>query len=119
MTPLSFLRKQEPITTGVCGSERYLSFLLQRGAAEYGSRIALRLSGTTTVDFRFDFSNSRSHLAARCARVMHECFAQRERAWGMPGAQCTRSLACEMEVSTRGSHHELTRTTRHSRTQWF
>jgi hypothetical protein len=26
----------------------------------------------------------------------------------MPGARCTRSLACEVEVSTRGSHHEFT-----------
>jgi hypothetical protein len=28
----------------------------------------------------------------------------------MPGARCTRSLACKMEVSTRGSHHEFTGT---------
>jgi hypothetical protein len=27
----------------------------------------------------------------------------RQRAWGMPGAYCTRSLACEMVVSTRAS----------------
>jgi hypothetical protein len=26
---------------------------------------------------------------------------EKQRAWGMPGAQCTRSLACKMEVSTR------------------
>src|SRR3954465_5133297 len=29
------------------------------------------------------------------------------RAWGMPGAQCTRSLACKIK-STRGSHHRFT-----------
>jgi hypothetical protein len=34
--------------------------------------------------------------ATRCARVVHEPFAQgKQRAQGMPGAQCTRSLACE------------------------
>jgi hypothetical protein len=31
--------------------------------------------------------------AARCARVVHEAFAPM-RAWGMPGARCTRSLVC-------------------------
>jgi hypothetical protein len=50
-----------------------------------------------TVPIRI--SNSQSQiwlrdLAARCARVVHETFAQ-WRAWGMPGAQCTRSLACK------------------------
>ena len=35
--------------------------------------------------------------AARCARVLHLSFAQ-ERAWGTPGAQCTRSLVCEWVV---------------------
>jgi hypothetical protein len=40
-------------------------------------------------------------LAARCARVVHEPFALRkQRAQGMPGARCTRSLACKVE-STR------------------
>jgi hypothetical protein len=33
--------------------------------------------------------------AARCARAVHEFFALRtSRAWGMPGARCTRSLVC-------------------------
>src|SRR5205814_296281 len=35
-------------------------------------------------------------LAAQCARVVHDLPPKRERAWGMPGARCTRSLACEM-----------------------
>src|SRR2546423_14430671 len=39
---------------------------------------------------------------------MHGSFAQ-QRAWGMPGAQCTRSLACEMEVSTRASSPKVHR----------
>ena len=33
-----------------------------------------------------------------CARVVHETFRPEERAWGMPGAQCTRSLVCEVVV---------------------
>src|SRR6266481_9350804 len=36
-------------------------------------------------------------LAARCARVC-KTFRPKERAWGMPGAQCTRSLVCEVVV---------------------
>src|SRR3977135_364439 len=35
--------------------------------------------------------------AARCARAVHEFFAQ-QRAWGMPGARCTRSLVCSVLV---------------------
>jgi hypothetical protein len=56
-------------------------------------------------------------LAARFARVVHKTFRPK-RAWGMPGAQCTRSRACSVE-STRVSHHGRTGITRHSRTQWF
>jgi len=42
--------------------------------------------------------------------VVHVGFALgHQRAWGMPGAQCTRSLACKMIVSTRASHHRSTR----------
>jgi hypothetical protein len=42
-------------------------------------------------------------LAARCARVVDESFAQRkQRAWGMPGARCTRS-PCALVGSTRSS----------------
>ena len=37
-----------------------------------------------------------------------------ERAQGMPGARCTRSLACKNVKSTRGSHHRFTGTIRHS-----
>jgi hypothetical protein len=39
------------------------------------------------------------------------------RAWGMPGAQRTRSLACKMEINTRVSHHRFAEITRHSRTR--
>src|ERR1700744_3065800 len=44
-------------------------------------------------------------------------FAQKVRAWGMPGARCTRSRACKID-STRVSHHGRTGITRHSRTRW-
>src|SRR5258706_2176264 len=49
-------------------------------------------------------------LAARCARVVQELSALgKQRAWGMPGARCTRSRACSV-VSTRVSHHGRTGT---------
>src|ERR1700674_636071 len=38
------------------------------------------------------------NLAARCARVMQASFPSREqRAQGMPGARCARSLACKIK----------------------
>jgi hypothetical protein len=37
----------------------------------------------------------------------------------MPGAQCTRGLACEINKAHERSHHRSTGITRHSRTQWF
>jgi hypothetical protein len=37
----------------------------------------------------------------------------------MPGAQCTRSLACEINKAHERRHHRSTGITRHSRTQWF
>jgi len=47
--------------------------------------------------------------AARCARAVHEPSAQKkQRAQGKPGARCTRSLACDILVSTRASHHRFT-----------
>jgi hypothetical protein len=44
------------------------------------------------------------------------CILRPKRAWGMPGARCTRSRACSVE-STRVSHHGRTGITRHSRTR--
>ena len=42
-----------------------------------------------------------SDLAARCARVLN-CVkpSEHQRAWGMPGARCTRSLACKIKKHT-------------------
>jgi hypothetical protein len=53
-------------------------------------------------------SDAASHSRGASARGLQESFAQ-QRAWGMPGAQCTRSLACEMEVSTRASSPKVHR----------
>src|SRR5216684_8979895 len=49
--------------------------------------------------------------AARCARVVHESFAQKkQRAWGMPGARRTHSLACNMgNKAHERSHHRYSR----------
>src|SRR5712671_5910119 len=57
-------------------------------------------------------------LAARSARVVDESSAQK-RAWGMPGARCTRSLVCTCSGRKHTSNNEYTGITRHSRTQWF
>jgi hypothetical protein len=42
-----------------------------------------------------------------------------KRAWGMPGARCTRGLVCTCSGRTHTSNNEYTGITRHSRTQWF
>jgi hypothetical protein len=55
----------------------------------------------------FTTSNTRQRPAARCVRAFDESFALKQRAWGMPGARCTRSLVCKGR-STRGSHHGYT-----------
>ncbi len=64
------------------------------------------------------FSDSRTQSrGANLARVMPtKISARKQRAWGMPGARCTRGRACRVE-STRVSHHEYTGITRHSRTR--
>jgi hypothetical protein len=40
-----------------------------------------------------------------------------QRAWGMPGARCTRSLVCKVLVAHECRHHRSTGITRHSRTR--
>src|ERR1700730_17299960 len=74
------------------------SFVENIDGGGYGSRVALRLPGTTWIDsiFKQPKQDTRLHLAARCARVVHEPFAQKNRGRrGMPGARCTRSLVCD------------------------
>jgi hypothetical protein len=41
-------------------------------------------------------ADTSSRPATRRARVFHEPFASKKRAWGMPGARRTRSLACKV-----------------------
>jgi len=57
-------------------------------------------------------------LAARCARVMR-AFRPYQRAQGMPGARCARSLACKIKQAYEHSHHGHTGNTRHSPREWF
>src|SRR6202022_3935287 len=71
------------------------------GSAKAGTELAI-----TSHQFRM-----RVRLpAARCARVVLERYALgKQRAWGMPGARRTRSLACNVK-KTRVSHHGRTGT---------
>jgi hypothetical protein len=66
-------------------------------------------------------SNSRyaSAIPRRDAPESCICRSPPLRAWGMPGARCTRSLVCKVLVAHECSHHRSTGNTRHSRTQWF
>jgi hypothetical protein len=57
----------------------------------------------TLLKFRYTFAFSRRDAPELCKNLPPM------RAWGMPGAQCTRSLACEMEVSTRVSSPQVHR----------
>src|ERR1700738_4089550 len=74
------------------------------GTCRFAEKRLLNFLFVRAVEFPIQFSNSRidlpiqlRDLAARCARVVHESFA-RQRAWGMPGARCTRSLVCSVVV---------------------
>jgi hypothetical protein len=96
--PSSPRRKPGPITTslGLCG--RYLPPCLietSRGMGP-GSRFAWpgrRMEvGLLTSSLHICKQDILLQLAARCARGDAKPSARR--AWGMPGAQCTRSLVC-------------------------
>jgi hypothetical protein len=65
----------------------------------------------------FPVSDKHSRPAARCAPAVQVALAPL-RAWGMPGARCTRSPLCKGRKH-RGRSHRYTGITRHSRTQWF
>jgi hypothetical protein len=64
--------------------------------------------------------NIRSRLAAQCVRAVERISALR--AWGMPGAQCTRSLVRALRVvrlvSAQVFTARCTENARHSRTRW-
>src|SRR3954451_280376 len=100
----SFLRKQEPITTDVRGCETYLPLVPNEKPRRMGpgSRLlSLACPGRRPWISDSSFQTANCIPAARCARVVHECSAQRERARGMPGARCTGSLACKIKKHTR------------------
>jgi hypothetical protein len=67
--------------------------------------------------FRFNFqpaTHTRPRPAARCARASDKNIRPgKQRAQGMPGARCTRSLVCKSRKHT-SSHHRFSQTTRHS-----
>jgi hypothetical protein len=46
--------------------------------------------------------------AARCVRVVQERCPSKQRAQGKPGAQCTRSIACENKKAHDRRHHRFT-----------
>ncbi len=74
---------------------------------------ALRRIHFQTAAWLSDTASRSRRMRASCC---HETFAPKQRAWGMPGARCTRSRAWCVE-STRVSHHGRTGITRHSRTR--
>jgi hypothetical protein len=66
---------------------------------------------TTEISWKHTFAFPRRNAPGSCI-----IFPPRKRAWGMPGARCTRSRAWSV-VNTRVSHHGRTGITRHSRTR--
>ena len=78
-------------------------------------------AGTTNRASRIRFSNGRQiythvrDLAASVTRVLLQITSlPDQRAQGMPGDRCARSLVCEMKKHTSLSHHGHTGFTRHS-----
>jgi hypothetical protein len=86
----------------------------------YGSRIALRLSGTTWVQFPIRISNSGKIPAALIAPEL--CFVaalEKQRAQGRPGARCTRGLACKVTSKKRTRAYRFSGNTPAFPAQWF
>jgi hypothetical protein len=92
----------------LCESRHTASF--KTTAAAYGSLLSQERRCREILAKR---PHSRGTFCPRLARSSAPM-----RAWGMPGAQCTRSLVW-VEITTRVSHHRSTGITRHSRTRWF
>jgi hypothetical protein len=121
---MSSPRKRGPITTDACCRECCGPSYAQHSHWWLWVPDRVRcahLSGTTEiVQLNFQTakpSQTRVYIpAAQCARVVYEPLAPK-RAWGMPGARCTRSLVCKVLVAHECSHHRSTGNTRHSRTR--
>src|SRR5258706_1458102 len=100
------------------GSTTKQSILPLRGEMDCFASLAMTVSialllAMTSLQFQIRVRD----LAARCARVVHESLAQ-QRAQGMPGAQCTRSLVCKKQTHER-SHHGHTGNHPAFPAQWF
>src|SRR5258706_13046139 len=110
LTPSRAALKSDEPNFLVIASEAKQSIKLQR-KYRLLRRAALRNDGML-------IPNATLRLAAPCARGLHETFAPL-RAWGTPGARCTRSLVCACSGRKHTSNNEHTGITRRSRTQWF
>src|SRR3984893_6088946 len=77
--------------------------------AASGARILIPAPNST-----HDFTTPRRNAPESCMNL-----SPLERAWGMPGARCTRGLVCNCSDRTHTSNNEYTGIARHSRTQWF
>jgi hypothetical protein len=100
--------------------QRWLYGLCHRAAVGWG--VAQRRPMRTQFeDGRFQVRNVGEHTGAhhrisrRHARPRYTSTSRPSRAWGMPGARCTRSPCARK--SAHGSHHRSTGNTRHSRTR--
>jgi hypothetical protein len=81
--------------------------------------MTLRIVQAHTFLF-FAINTHTSAISPRDARVLPLVKpSETQRAWGMPGARCTRSLAWKKIEPHERSHCGFTGFTRHSRTQWF
>src|SRR5216684_1937525 len=79
-----------------------------RGIRGYGSRLK---AGTTAI-VGFDFQTARYASAVSRRDTPELCtkpHPSKQRAWGMPGARCTRSLVCKVLVAHECSHHRYSR----------
>ena len=68
--------------------------------------------------FLISSANPRSRGRNAPSRANHSP-KEKQRAWGTPGAQCTRSLACNKQKAHERRHHRSTALTRRSHTRWF
>ena len=72
-----------------------------------------KISATLRFNFQTAASASRSRRAIR-ASFARNFRSLKQRAQGMPGARCARSLVCKNKKAHKHSHHGHTGNTRHS-----
>src|SRR3954449_12799786 len=102
MTAVSFLRKQGPMRRAVRLERRCSMTLAQTTSCGYGSRIALRLCGTTAVDL---VSNGRDD--GRCSSLR----AKRSNPWHVRKEdgllRCARNDGCGLAGNTHSCHSPM------------